>query len=68
MNNAKYTVQLKTLMEQPETAQLLNKALSTYPLYEKKSNEEFIPAYIPTREQLNKKILNFYKYRGAVFR
>ena len=62
MIKAKYTVVLKTLLDEPETANLINKALSTYPLYEKKSIEEFQPSFIPTREELNRKLLNHYKY------
>ena len=64
---AKYTVELKTLMENEEARKMLNKAMSTYPLYSKKSKEEFAPSYIPTREELNSKILNFYKYREIAF-
>lgn len=67
MNNAKYTVFLKTLLENEETKPLIEKALASYPLYERKSVEEFKPSFIPTREQLNKKILNFYKYREIGF-
>ena len=62
MIKAKYTVVLKTLLDSPEVKPLIDKALSKYPLYESKIKREFIPAYIPTREQLNQKILNHYKY------
>lgn len=60
---AKYSVVLKTLMENESSKTALEKALSTYPLY---SNEK---AYdlIPTREQLNEKLLNHYKYREIGF-
>ena len=64
---AKYTVHLKTLLEDTGTKEAINKALSTYPLYVKKSKEEYIPSYIPTREELNEKILNHYKYREIGF-
>lgn len=67
MYNTKYTVLLKTLLENEETKPLIQKALSTYPLYERKSTEEFRPSFIPTREQLNQKILNYYKYREIGF-
>lgn len=67
MMQAKYTIYLKELMENPEIRPLLDKALSTYPLYEKKSKEEFIPSVVPTREVLNEKILNAYKYREIGF-
>lgn len=64
---AKYSVELRTLLNNPETKAAIDKALSTYPLYQKRSKEEYIPSYIPTREELNKKILNHYKYREIVF-
>lgn len=64
---AKYTVVLKELMENEQTKPMLDKALSTYTLYEKKSKEEFIPSYVPTRSELNQKILNHYKYREIGF-
>lgn len=64
---ARYTEFLKDIMENEETKPLLDKALSTYPLYVKKSKEEYIPSYIPTREELNKKLLNAYKYREIGF-
>ena len=67
MINAQYSVVLKTLMDNEQTKAALNKALSTYPLYEKKSKEEYIPSIVPTREQLNQKILNRYKYREIGF-
>ena len=64
---AKYTIELKTLMEDPEAKKALNKAMSTYPLYKKKSKEEYCPSIIPTRDELNSKILNYYKYREIAF-
>ena len=64
---AKYTVELKTLLEIPEYYRGIQKALSTYPLYTKRSKEEYIPSYIPTRAELNTKILNYYKYREIGF-
>lgn len=54
-------------MMDEHTKPLLDKALSTYPLYEPKSKNEFIPNLIPTREELNKKLLNAYKYREIGF-
>ena len=67
MIKAKYTVVLKELMDNPGVRPLIDRAMSKYPLYQKKSKEEFIPAYIPTREELNRKILNHYKYREIGF-
>lgn len=62
-----YTVVLKTLMDDPECMSAINKAMSTYPLYEQRTKGEYIPVYIPTREELNRKILNRYKYREIGF-
>lgn len=64
---AKYTVVLKDLLDNEEMNGKIQKALSTYPLYAKRSPEEYIPSYIPTREELNRKILNHYKYREIGF-
>lgn len=60
---AKYTVHLKTLMDNQDAKQKLDQALSTYPLYEGKKGYDGIP----TREQLNKRLLNWYKYREIGF-
>lgn len=57
------TVVLKSLIENEQTYPLLNKALSTYPLYVGKKEYDLIP----TREQLNKKFLDHYKYREIGF-
>lgn len=65
--NAKYTVVLKTLLDNEDSNAHINKALSTYPIYKKQSKEEYIPSYVPTREELNRKILNAYKYREIGF-
>lgn len=67
MIKAQYTIVLKTLLDNPEAKAAIEKAMSTYPIYEKKSKEEFMPSYIPTRAQLNEKILNRYKYREIGF-
>lgn len=64
---AKYTVELKTLLNIPEYSNLIYRALATYPLYVKRSKEDYIPSYIPTRDELNRKILNHYKYREIGF-
>lgn len=61
--NAQYTVVLYDLLNNPESKAKIDEALSKYPLYKKKSIEEFKPCFIPTREELNQKILNHYKYR-----
>ena len=67
MIESKYTIVLKNLLDNPESKKVIDKALSTYPLYERQSKEEFIPSYIPTRDELNNKILNYYKYREIGF-
>ena len=61
----KYTVVLKTLMDNEETKAALNKALSNYPMYEPENKKNY--SIIPTREQLNQKLLNHYKYREIGF-
>lgn len=62
---AKYTVVLKTLMEDPEIKPLLDKAMSSYKMYKPEHPELY--GYIPTREELNQKILNHYKYNEIGF-
>ena len=64
---AKYTVELRELLNDPLIKPKIEAALSSYPLYEKKSKEEHIPSIVPTREQLNTKLLNYYKYREIGF-
>ena len=63
MIRAKYTVVLHTLMTEPQLKQQLDLALSTYPLYKAGKLYDLIP----TREQLNEKLLNHYKYREIGF-
>ena len=58
-NYARYSVKLFTLLENEATNNALQKALSTYPLYSGKKKYDLIP----TREELNKRLLNHYKYR-----
>ena len=60
---ARYTEYLRDLMTNQATKDAIDKALSTYPIY--------IPSklydMIPSREQLNQKLLNHYKYREIGF-
>lgn len=63
--NARYSVVLKDLMDNEQAAEQISTALSTYPLYEQKNNR--IDTIIPGREELNKKLLNHYKYREIAF-
>lgn len=60
---ARYTEYLRDLMNNSITKPLLDKALSTYPLYTPVKTYDLIP----TREQLNNRILNHYKYREIGF-
>lgn len=66
---ARYTEVLYNLINNPQTKTEIDKAMSTYPLYESTNqNKEYnIPDIIPTREQLNKKILDYYRYREIGF-
>lgn len=67
MIKARYTLVLKDLMDDPWWMNKIDAALQTYPIYKQRSKEEFIPSVIPTREELNKKILDHYKYREIGF-
>ena len=60
---SEYTITLRRIMETEQGKTLLENALSTYPLYEPKKLYDMIP----TREQLNTKLLNRYKYREIGF-
>lgn len=68
MITAKYTEVLYNLLNNTETKALIDEKMSTYPLYVSTSKQEYgIPNIIPTREELNKKILNYYKYKEIGF-
>lgn len=60
---AKYTVVLLEVLKDPIANNRIVDALSHYPIYEGKKDYDLIP----TREQLNTKILNHYKYREIGF-
>lgn len=63
---ARYTEVLDNLLYYPDTREAITQAMSTYPLYQTDPNKvnEFGTAYkVPTREELNNKILNFYRFR-----
>lgn len=65
---ARYTEVLFNLLKHPEAKAAIDEALSTYPLYEAVSERKYgIPNIIPTREELNKKILDHYKYYEIAF-
>lgn len=62
---ANYTCLLRTLLNDSEYKQLIDEAMSTYPMYV--PEHEQLYALIPSRSELNKKILNHYKYREIAF-
>lgn len=63
--SARYTVELRTLMNDSKVRPLIDTALSTYPLYEAKNDD--LKFLIPNRSELNSKLLNHYKYREIAF-
>lgn len=65
MIKARYTIVLKTLLDDENVKPLIDKALSTYPMF--KPENEFIYMELPSREKLNNKLLNHYKYREIGF-
>lgn len=63
---ARYTEVLDNLLRNEEAKEAIDQAMSTYPLYETDPNKvrEFGTAYkVPTRAELNTKILNYYRFR-----
>ena len=63
---ARYTEVLDNLLRNEEANAEITKAMSTYPLYQTDPNrtKEYGTAYaIPTRDELNTKILNYYRFR-----
>lgn len=60
MIRASYTEVLHDLLINEETNALIQKAMSSYKMYEPIHKELY--GYIPTREELNKKILNHYRF------
>lgn len=64
----KYTEVLYNLIKDDRFKKVLDEKLSTYPLYERTSKHDYnIPNIVPTREELNNYILNYYKYREIAF-
>lgn len=57
---AKYTEVLHDLLKDMEFNNELKKAMSTYPMY--KPLHKQLYSYIPTREELNKKIVDHYRF------
>ena len=66
---ARYTEVLYNLLNNDTTKDLINNALLSYPLYISHKNYEYmnIPDLIPTRNEINTKLLNHYKYREIGF-
>lgn len=63
---ARYTEVLDNLLRNPTTKPAIEQAMNTYPLYETDPNKvrEYDTAYkVPTRAELNNKILNHYRFR-----
>lgn len=65
---ARYTEVLYNLMKNEHSMNAINTAMSDYPLYTNPESKEIGGVkLIPTREELNKKILDYYKYREIGF-
>lgn len=60
-----YTIVLKTLLDDPQTKALIDEAMSEYQLYTAKYEEQF--SHVMTREEINKRILDHFKYREIGF-
>ena len=63
---ARYTEVLDNLLRNEDAKDAIEQAMSTYPLYETNPNltRVYGTAYkVPTRKELNEKILNFYRFR-----
>ena len=63
---ARYTEILDTLLKNPTTKPAIDEAMNEYPLYQTDPNKvkEYGTAYsIPTRSELNDKILNHYRFQ-----
>lgn len=63
MIKAKYTIVLKTLLDNPASREKITAALSKYPMYEPPKQYDTIP----DRAELNRRLLNHYKYREIGF-
>lgn len=67
---ARYTEVLDNLLRNEQTAPAIAQAMSTYPLYQTDPNKtkRYGTAYqIPTRAELNDKILSYYRFREIGF-
>lgn len=67
---ARYTEVLDNLLRNEQTAEAIGQAMSKYPLYETDPNKtrKYGTAYkVPTRAELNNKILSYYRFREIGF-
>ena len=67
---ARYTEVLDNLLQNEQTATALNTAMSKYPLYETDPDKvyKYGTAYkVPSRQELNTKILSYYRFREIGF-
>lgn len=67
---ARYTEVLDNLLRNEQTSALIATAMSKYPLYETDSSKvnQYGTAYkVPTRAELNNKILSYYRFREIGF-
>lgn len=62
---ARYTEVLYNLLNNPITKKAIDDAMSEYPVYTPENPQNY--SLIPTREEINKKILDYYKYREIGF-
>ena len=63
---ARYTEVLDNLLRNPEAKAEIDLAMSDYPIYQTDANKakQYGTAYtVPTRQELNDKILNYYRFR-----
>lgn len=60
MLKPKYTEYLHNLLNDSDSYEAIKKAMSSYELYEAQKNKVY--AGIPTRDELNKKIIDFYRF------
>ena len=66
---ARYTEVLDNLLNNEEAKLAIDEAMASYPLYEQEEKaRQFGTAYhVPTRKELNNKILNYYRFREIGF-
>lgn len=62
---ARYTEVLYNLLNNPQSKKAIDDAMSEYPVYEPENPITY--TLMPTREELNKRILDYYKYREIGF-